>query len=187
MWIEFEKLGTHWSRGNCDYPEPDSEFQEVLTGIYMGDGNLAAHHSNNPYMRWNNVNKTFLEYLDSELGWLTTGVRLKNCRPIRSTTTQNGMKMAGLLIQKIITLFTEHELETSYFRRYKQWTSTDRNDIQSLWNLLQQLRNSGTSVMVRSIGCGITLRDLCSPVGMNKTGPSSFRTCSLIGIRSKTE
>jgi len=154
----------------------------------MGDGNLAAHHSNNPYMRWNNVNKTFLEYLDSELGWLTTGVRLKNCRPIRSTTTQNGMKMAGLLIQKIITLFTEHELgDFLTSEDTNNGPQPDRNDIQSLWNLLQQLRNSGTSVMVRSIGCGITLRDLCSPVGMNKTGPSSFRTCSLIGIRSKTE
>ena len=43
----------------------------------MGDGSLAAHDSENPYMRWNNTNVEFLEFLDEKLGWLTTGVRLK--------------------------------------------------------------------------------------------------------------
>lgn len=122
---EFEKLGTHWSRGSCDYPKPSSEFQEVLTGIYMGDGNLATHHSNNPYMRLNNVNKVFLEYLDSKLGWLTTGVRLKKTAD-QSAQQRLERDEDGWTVnpENYNAIYGTRTRRLPYFRKYEQWTST---------------------------------------------------------------
>jgi len=50
---------------------------ELLTGMLMGDGSI-NRSSKNSWFQTEMITKPFLEWLDSELGWLSTGVRLKH-------------------------------------------------------------------------------------------------------------
>lgn len=123
----FEKVGLHWSRGSCNYPTPDDRVDDILTGLYMGDGSLAAHDSKNPYMRWNNTNKKFLEYVDSRLKWLSTGVRLKKSAE-ESAQQRLDRNQEGWTVnpENFNPVYATRTRRLPYFRKFKRWTEASQ-------------------------------------------------------------
>lgn len=123
----FEKIGLHWSRGSCNYPTPDGGVDDILTGLYMGDGSLAAHDSKNPYMRWNNTNKRFLEYVDSRLRWLSTGVRLRKSAE-ESAQQRLDRDQEGWTVdpENFNPIYATRTRRLPYFRKFKRWTETSQ-------------------------------------------------------------
>lgn len=121
---KFVKLGVHWARSGCDYPVPSESIDEVLTGLYMGDGSLAAHGSDNPYMRWNNTNKPFLELLDEKLGWLTTGVRLKKDAQQAANERLSRNPDWKMDAGNFDAIYGTRTRRLPYFRKYESWTSS---------------------------------------------------------------
>jgi len=74
---EYKQIGNHWSASkDCSHTEISAYKMELLTGMLMGDGNISTCNKN-PLFRTKMITKPFLEWLDSELGWLSTGVRLE--------------------------------------------------------------------------------------------------------------
>jgi len=72
---EYDKIGQHWSMSNsCVYPELTTRQTNLLTGIIMGDGWVNGHSGSNPFIGVKMINEQFLNWLDLELGVLSTGV-----------------------------------------------------------------------------------------------------------------
>jgi len=119
---EFKKLGLHWARGSCDYPKPDAHTDQILTGLFMGDGSLAAHDSENPYMRWNNTNREFLDHVDSLMGWLTTGVRLKKtAEESAAETIERDRAGWDLNPENFNAIYGTRTRRLPYFRKFRRW------------------------------------------------------------------
>jgi len=75
---QFERLGLHWWHGTCPYPDIDSNQQEILIGLLMGDGSIPVPSGgDSPVFRLPMTNRRFLEWFDDRMGILTTGVSLK--------------------------------------------------------------------------------------------------------------
>lgn len=72
---EYTNLGMHWYHSPEHRPKVPEYAHEVLTGLLLGDGHVNRGHDV-PYIDINCISKQYLEYIDRELGWLTTGVRL---------------------------------------------------------------------------------------------------------------
>lgn len=68
-----DRLGQHWAM-SCDYPELSEYKKNILTGLLMGDGHVPKTHGNSQ-MRIRMINKEFLDWLDQELSYLSSGVR----------------------------------------------------------------------------------------------------------------
>jgi hypothetical protein len=60
---------------NCNEPEITDKQHEIFTGLMMGDGSTSSSDDRKPYIQVTMKNKEFLNWLDSELGILSTGVR----------------------------------------------------------------------------------------------------------------
>lgn len=71
----FERPGYHWSQGRCDYPELPDDKERLVLGLMLGDGTL-RRHTTHPFVQTYMINKPFLEWIDDELEWLSTGVSL---------------------------------------------------------------------------------------------------------------
>lgn len=71
----FERPGYHWSNGSCDYPAIPEDKDFLVRGLMLGDGTLRTHTSS-PFVQTYMINKPFLEWVDNELAWLSTGVSL---------------------------------------------------------------------------------------------------------------
>ncbi len=121
---EFTKLGVHWARSDCDYPVPSGHADEILTGLFMGDGSLAAHDSDNPYMRVNNTNERFLKYLDEKLGWLTTGVRLKKDAEQAAEERLSRDSDWEMSADNFNAIYGIRTRRLPYFQKYESWKSS---------------------------------------------------------------
>jgi hypothetical protein len=72
----YKKIGQHWSQSSCPYP-PVSEYKmRILLGMMLGDGSLNRQHKT-ASMNISMSNKTFLEWLNEELDWLTKNFKKK--------------------------------------------------------------------------------------------------------------
>jgi hypothetical protein len=74
---EFDRLGLHWWHGSCPYPELTDMERDIFIGLLMGDGSIPDRKSDTSIFHIPMINRRFLSWLDTELGILTTGVRLK--------------------------------------------------------------------------------------------------------------
>lgn len=74
---EFDRLGLHWWHGSCPYPDIDEGDRELFIGLLMGDGSIPDRRSDTSIFHIPMINRRFLQWLDEQLGVLTTGVRLK--------------------------------------------------------------------------------------------------------------
>lgn len=72
---ERERLGLHFTQGPCGHPKLSPYKRDLLRGMLMGDG-TAEKQSGNRYARFSvdMVSREFLEWLDGQLEWLSTGV-----------------------------------------------------------------------------------------------------------------
>lgn len=75
---EWDAVGRHWGQSKkCEYPELEGLKKEILIGLLMGDGSIMQREATNQYLRVNMITEPFLDWLDVQLGWLSTGVRLQ--------------------------------------------------------------------------------------------------------------
>lgn len=72
----YSEIGSHWSQGSCDHPPVSQYKMKLLKGMCLGDGSVKMD-GKNPCMEFQMVNKTFLQYLQQELGWLSCSFWLK--------------------------------------------------------------------------------------------------------------
>lgn len=68
----YSKITIHWTKA-CEYPRLFNRQLELVKGLLCGDGSVEQRRA---VFRVEMINKRFLEWLDEELGWLSTGVRL---------------------------------------------------------------------------------------------------------------
>lgn len=73
----YKRIVQHWSMSSTCNHALITEYQmSLLLGMMLGDGSIKSSDVQNPCVRMRMINKPFLDWLDGELGWLSTGVRL---------------------------------------------------------------------------------------------------------------
>lgn len=75
----YSRIASHWSQSDCQWPDIDEYQMELLKGMMLGDGSLHQYQNDagNPYIRFQMTNKTFLQWLSNELGWLCDDVKMQ--------------------------------------------------------------------------------------------------------------
>lgn len=74
---EYKKVATHWVQSkSCNYPELDQLRKDILVGSLMGDGAIQDKEMENQSIKVNWSSKEQCQWLDEELGWMSTGVTL---------------------------------------------------------------------------------------------------------------
>lgn len=71
---EYSRIGQHWAM-SCGYPNISEDKRYIFSGLLMGDGYIPNCSDGNSQMRIRMVNEDFLCWLDSEISWLSCGVR----------------------------------------------------------------------------------------------------------------
>lgn len=89
---DYERIGAHWSLAyDCSFPELDNPTKEILVGLLMGDGFIGNKNEKHQHIRVGMVVEPFLEWLDVEFGWLSTGVReIKSAEESYIETVESG-------------------------------------------------------------------------------------------------
>jgi len=72
---EFQRIGHHWSIGDCSYPSFSDYQKEVITGLLMGDGCLGRSRKS-PYVRCHITSPNYLRHIDNKFGILGLGVSM---------------------------------------------------------------------------------------------------------------
>lgn len=87
---DFVRPASHWSQGQCSFPDLTSNQEAIVMGLMLGDGTLRTQ-TNNPFVQVYVINRPFLEWIDDELGWLSTGVSLyRNAERSAEISRNNG-------------------------------------------------------------------------------------------------
>jgi len=71
----YKNISLHWNKSSCNYPEISEKQKEIITGVLMGDGYI--NKAGNPSICVTNTNRKYLEYLDSELTFLSSKISRK--------------------------------------------------------------------------------------------------------------
>lgn len=118
---EFQKLGMHWWHGTCPYPEIAQWQRESFVGLLMGDGSIPDNEDNRIF-HLPMINRRFLEWFDSTMGVLTTGVRLKKTAAELATNSRE----SG---------FSPTAKAENYHDMYTVWTRTHPffNELREKW------------------------------------------------------
>lgn len=77
---EYNRLGSHLSQSDCDYPAITDRQHEIIMGLLLGDGYIeGADSSENskPSFGVSMTNYDFLEWVDDELGVHSLGIKEK--------------------------------------------------------------------------------------------------------------
>lgn len=102
---DFNRIGQHWSMSNCSAPTFTERHNEILSGLLMGDGSVCSSDNRNPYIQVTMENKKFLDWIDTELGILSTGVKI-----VEGTGFSEGTKYYKLITRRLNEL-----------RKYNEW------------------------------------------------------------------
>lgn len=82
---EYINIGRHWSDGACDHPPISNRQHEIITGLLLGDGYINRDDAN-PRLIVETVCEPFMQWIDAELGILTTGVREQNRKTLSDSS-----------------------------------------------------------------------------------------------------
>lgn len=110
---EFERLGLHWWHGTCPYPELTRIQRELVEGLLMGDGSIPAPSGgDNCIFHVPMINRRFLQWYDTQMGVLTTGVkRKKTASQLASNNRRTG--------------FSPNANAENYHDMYTVWSRTN--------------------------------------------------------------
>lgn len=121
---EFQRLGAHWNY-NPSHRVDFTDYQhEILTGLLMGDGTIykkgSGHKAN---FRVSLIVPEYLEWLDEELGVLSTGVELKatakeSCQSCKLSDNQDESDYSD-----VYRLRTRNHFE---LQKYHTWYKTGK-------------------------------------------------------------
>ena len=106
----FDEVAIHWAIGSCMEPELSSYQKELIEGMLLGSGWL-SHNDGKPHLRVKMSNKTFIEWLVKELGYICTGTV--------SVDDEEREIMGGRTNLKKSYAIRTHTLES--LRRYNNW------------------------------------------------------------------
>lgn len=117
---DFARIGYHWSNGRCDWPEIPDRQESLITGMMLGDGTL-RRQTDNPFIQTYMICRPFLEWIDDELGWLSTGVSLyRDAESSAEISQSNGHESDPSRYHDVYSLRTR---SMKQFRRYESWYS----------------------------------------------------------------
>jgi len=115
----YERPGYHWSNGSCQYPEMPDDKSSLVLGLMLGDGTLRTHTSD-PFVQTYMINEEFLEWIDGELEWLSTGVSLyRTAERSASLSRDNGHPDA--VEENYHDVYVMQTRTMPQFQRYESW------------------------------------------------------------------
>lgn len=101
----FLSVGSHWWQTDCEPPDPSPRIRRLVDGLVLGDGHVHFPDPDRPgYLQVRMANREFVEWLDEQLGWLSTGARL-----YREETTRRQ------------TVYSVRTRSLDWFDRYRDW------------------------------------------------------------------
>jgi hypothetical protein len=115
----FTRPGYHWSQGACDYPALPDDKDRLVLGLMLGDGTL-RRHTTHPFVQTYMINEPFLEWLDDELEWLSTGVsRYRTAEQGASISRNNGHESADA--ENYHDVYVMQTRTMPQFETYEPW------------------------------------------------------------------
>jgi len=88
---EKSRLGQHWAM-SCSFPKISDRNKLILEGILLGDGHVPDVKGNSQ-MRIRMTNEDFLHWLDSELSYMSNGVRfVKSAKESAEQNRKSGLR-----------------------------------------------------------------------------------------------
>lgn len=125
---EYDRIGYHWANGQCDYPDIPDTKASLITGLMLGDGTLRTH-TNEPFVQVYSINKPFLDWIDRQLDWLTTGVSLyRSAERSAELSRSNGHDVDVADYHDVYVVQTR---TMPQFRKYESWYDEDGKGIPS--------------------------------------------------------
>lgn len=126
---EYERLGQHWAMSsNCEYPPIPDEWMDVLTGVLMGDGTIHDPPSaKNVRIDVTNINRTFLQWLDNRLSWLSNGCRMKrSAEEIREENRRSEYERFANLDYEIRDQYILTTVRHPELNRFASWYGSEQ-------------------------------------------------------------
>lgn len=116
----YKRVSSHWRLGKCQYP-PISEYKiELLKGLMLGDGSMNTTDS---YFRCKMTNRTFLQWLSNELGWLASDVRKKKTAVEIADGCRNSLDR-NTQAKDCVDSYGIHTRPHPQLRGFTEWYST---------------------------------------------------------------
>lgn len=115
----YERPGYHWSNGQCSYPAIPDDKASLVLGLMLGDGTLRTHTSS-PFVQTYMINDQFLEWMDEQLAWLSTGVSLyRTAERSVELSRNNGHPDAAVADYHDVYVMQTRTMPD--FHRYESW------------------------------------------------------------------
>jgi hypothetical protein len=73
--VAFDDIGTHFRYNESHRPSIPEHEMNIIRGLLMSDGSVSTYQGSNPMFRVEMTNRTYLLWLDRQLGWISTGVK----------------------------------------------------------------------------------------------------------------
>jgi len=121
----YQRIGYHWSNGRCDYPEIPDDKSSLVLGLMLGDGTLRTHTSD-PFVQTYMINEPFLEWMDEQLAWLSTGVsKYRTAQRSAELSQNNGHPDAS--VEDYHDVYVMQTRTMPQFQAYESWyANSDR-------------------------------------------------------------
>lgn len=117
----FERPGYHWSNGSCEYPDIPDDKSALVLGLMLGDGTL-RRQTKSPFVQTYMINDSFLEWVDEQLAWLSTGVSLyRTDERSAELSRQNGNPTADVVDYHDVYVMQTRTMPQ--FAKYEPWYS----------------------------------------------------------------
>ena len=71
----YKRIRTHWTTGNCKWPEITDKQFDICIGTLMGDGSVTKTGKRTPVLSVYNTNKKYLKLIENKFETFTTGVK----------------------------------------------------------------------------------------------------------------
>lgn len=117
---DYKQLGLHWRGNKCDYPELSKTKKDTLRGLLMGDGCIQKN-GETAHMVVGNTNQEYLEHLDDQMGYLTTGVKLDRTAEQQEETARKGGRGFASENPDFKALYTLTFRTHLFFNRLYEW------------------------------------------------------------------
>jgi hypothetical protein len=119
---EYQRIGYHWSNNDCTSPTIPDIKQQLLDGLMLGDATLRTH-TDTPFIQTYMINEPFLEWINTQLGWITTGVSLYRTAERSAELSRNNGKPADAVDYHDVYVMKTRTL--NQFDAYESWYTTD--------------------------------------------------------------
>lgn len=116
---------------NCDYPPLSKEQIEILTGVMMGDGTVDRSGAN-PRVKVEMINKNYLNWLDSVLGNMSTGVKLIQSRSESAERMRDSGFRPNANKDNYSNIYRLTTRRNPAFKTFEQWYSSGEKVIPKL-------------------------------------------------------